>query len=69
MNNPQSEVKCKRKEFRRLVADYMQSEGCSCCRNEEAHDIAKEALAKMLQVPRYSDNSGYNFNKFATEPV
>ena len=55
------------KEIRRAVADYMRSEGCSCCRDSEAHDQAAERLALLLKVPRYPDGSGFNFPKFKTQ--
>lgn len=53
-------------KIRQALADYIRSEGCSCCRNIEAHDAAKEVLGKLLEVPRYSDDSGYDFYQFAT---
>ena len=59
----------KLKEIRQALADYIQSEGCNCCRNEKPHNEALKILAKMLNVPMYDDKSGYNFNKFATNPV
>lgn len=52
---------------RRLIADYMYAEGCSCCRKEEEHREAKAALAELLDVPAYSDGSGYDFYLFRTE--
>lgn len=58
-----------KKELRRLIADYMQSEGCSCCRNDDKHREDKESLAKILNVPKYEDGSGYDFNKFATNQL
>lgn len=54
-------------EIRRAVADYMWSEGCSCCRDTEAHDENKATLAKLLKVPKYDDGSGYDFSPFRTE--
>ena len=45
----------------------MQSEGCSCCQDFEQHKIDKEALAKLLNVPKYADGSGYNFPKYQTK--
>ena len=57
------------KEIRRLIADYMQSEGCDCCENTDKHNEVKKQLAKLLSVPEWKDGSGYNFNKFATEPT
>lgn len=55
--------------IRRAVADYMRSEGCSCCRNQEKHEDAQRRLAGLLDVPMYDDGSGYDFNRFATDPV
>lgn len=55
-----------RAEMRRLVADYMRSEGCSCCRDTEAHEKHAEALAKVLKVQKYDDGSGYNFARYRT---
>jgi hypothetical protein len=49
--------------MRRLVADYMHSEGCSCCRDTEAHEKHAAALAKALGVRKYGDGSGYDFAK------
>lgn len=55
-----------RSELRRALADYMRTEGCSCCRNNEAHAEAEARLAKLLKVPRYEDGSGYDFGRYAT---
>lgn len=55
------------KEIRQAIADYMYSEGCSCCRDVDAHDEHKARLAKILRVPKYSDGSGYDFSKFRTK--
>lgn len=54
-------------EILRAVADYMWSEGCSCCRNIEEHEQNKAVLAKLLKVPKYDDGSGYDFSPFRTE--
>jgi len=53
----------------RAIADYMQSEGCSCCEDTEKHEKARNRLGRLLNVPKYEDNSGYNFNQFATKPI
>lgn len=58
-----------RAEIRKLIADYMSSEGCGCCRDHEAHAKHTEALAKVLKVPKYSDGSGYDFGRYKTEPA
>lgn len=62
-------TRTERKKLRTAIADYMQSEGCACCRNIKAHKEHEEALAKLLKVPKYKDQSGYDFNKFATTPI
>lgn len=51
-------------ECRKAVADYMASEGCSCCRDTVAHPIHSRRLAELLDVPKYGDDSGYNFVLF-----
>lgn len=54
-------------KIRRALADYMASEGCSCCQDSEAHREQEKVLAKLLRVPKYKDGSGYNFPKFRTK--
>lgn len=56
-----------REAIRQAVADYMHSEGCSCCQSMDAHREHRAVLAKLLQVPKYRDGSGYNFCKFRTK--
>jgi hypothetical protein len=51
------------KKLRSLIADYISSEGCSCCRGEN-HNIHKKRIAELLKVPMYKDKSGYNFGKY-----
>lgn len=58
-----------RQMLRRAVADYMASEGCSCCRDRKSHEKHEAALAKLLRVPMYADKSGYDFGRFATPPA
>ena len=53
-------------EVREAVANYMYSEGCSCCRDDEAHELHSNKLAALLDVPRYDDDSGNNFFQFTT---
>lgn len=55
-----------RKELRRAVADYMRSEGCSCCEGLD-HDDHKERIAKLLNVRKYPDGSGYDFGPYETK--
>lgn len=56
-----------RRALRKAVADYMNSEGCSCCQNVDAHEKHKAELARLLHVPKYPDGSGYDFSKFRTK--
>lgn len=56
----------KDEQIRQAIADYMRSEGCGCCRNQEKHDEAERVLAGLLDVPMYKDASGYDFNQFST---
>lgn len=60
-------TKAKMAELRRAVADYMRAEGCSCCRDYDAHKQAGERIALLLGVPAYPDGSGYDFSQFRTE--
>ena len=55
------------KTIRQAVADYMLSEGCSCCRSIDAHKEHEARLAKLLRVPKYKDGSGYDFGKFRSK--
>ena len=51
------------KVIRKVVAEYISSEGCACC-EEDAHKDIKAELAKLLRVPKYKDGSGYDFSKY-----
>lgn len=53
-------------EIRRAVADYMGSEGCSCCESP-SHIEHEAALAKLLRVRKYEDGSGFNFARHQTK--
>lgn len=54
-----------KKQLREAVANYMYSEGCSCCRSSN-HDENAEALAKLLSFKKFSDKSGYDFYSYRT---
>ena len=62
-----TELQKLRKQLREAVANYMRSEGCSCCRDSDQHERNKEVLAKLLNVPKYEDGSGYDFSKYRSE--
>ena len=53
-----------RAELRTAIANYMWSEGCCCCRDDEKHEEHKEALAKLLNVKKHDDDSGYDFSRY-----
>lgn len=53
-------------KVRTAIADYIQSEGCGCCRGEN-HNEHKDVLAKMLKVKKYKDGSGYDFAKYRSK--
>lgn len=61
---PNPELAKFRKEIRRIFADHLYSEGCSCCRDNELHASTTEALGKLLRAPKYEDGSGYDFSKY-----
>ncbi len=53
--------------IRQAVADYMRSEGCSCCEIIDDHEEHKQKLAELLKVPPYDDLSGFDFGKFESD--
>lgn len=53
--------------IRQAVANYMGSEGCSCCQDIDKHKEHKARLGELLNVPKYSDGSGYDFLKFRSK--
>lgn len=63
MNKPKTVAEL-RKQIRVLLAEYMATEGCSCCRDTDGHEKAAIALGKALGVSKYSDGSGYDFHKY-----
>jgi len=54
-----------RKALRTAVADYMYSEGCSCCQ-DTSHKQHEAALGKLLKVAKYPDGSGHDFSRYRT---
>jgi Fe-S oxidoreductase len=51
-------------KIREALADYMATEGCTCCQNIEAHTEAAKRLGKLLGIPTYTDGSGIDFWQF-----
>lgn len=60
------EIRILKKKLREAVANYMWSEGCSCCEGQD-HQKHREEIAKLLGVKKYSDGSEYNFSKYKTK--
>lgn len=56
-----------RADVRKAVADYMGSEGCDCCQGS-MHGFHEAMLAKLLNVPKYPDGSGFDFGRFRSKP-
>lgn len=54
------------KKLRTAVADYIASEGCSCCQGGN-HSAHLDKLAKLLRVKKYKDGSGYDFGRYETK--
>lgn len=54
------------KELRNAFADYVRSEGCSCCQDTKKHDKAARRLGTLLRVEPYADGSGFDFTKYRT---
>ncbi len=55
-----------KKEVRELIANYIQSEGCTCCQNIEEHTKAKWRLGELLECGKYNDEDVHNFYQYAT---
>ena len=58
-------TRAERAAIRTAVADYMRSEGCSCCQNIEDHDVNRVRLAKLLGVPK--KDAWYDFSKYRSK--
>lgn len=54
----------KLEKIRLAFADYVRSEGCSCCRDIEKHNDARQRMGELLGAPKFDDDSGYDFQAF-----
>lgn len=54
-------------QIRQAFADYRRAEGCSCCRNNDAHEEAEKRLAELLKPIPYDDGSSFNWWQYCTE--
>lgn len=60
------EQSARMEKLREAVANYMDSEGCRCCQDIEAHEKHEKRLAELLNVPTHPSGSGYDFYQFRT---
>lgn len=51
-------------EIRQAVADYIATEGCSCCRDIDGHEDAMERLGKLIRMKKYDDGSGFDYVRY-----
>lgn len=56
-----------RAELRKAIADYIASEGCGCCVNDSKHEEAEARIASLLNVPKYDDQSGFDFSRYESK--
>ena len=56
-----------KKLVRELIANYMRSEGCSCCQDIEEHADVKRRLGELLDCGKYDGEDNYNFYQYATK--
>lgn len=54
-------------QIREAVANYMRTEGCSCCGDYNQHDLDRQALGKLLRVKPYEDGSGFDFSRYLSK--
>ena len=63
------------KEFKKkvleAVANYMSSEGCSCCQDYDQHKVHKQVLGELLDVEpklyEFDDEPYYNFSQYKSK--
>ena len=55
-----------KRALRHAVADYIAAAGCGCCGDRDDRDAAEAKIAKLLNVPRHDDNSGFDFRRYQT---
>ena len=52
-----------RAEVRFAVAQFIRSEGCSCCESSD-HEEHENMLARLVGAARYDDDSGWDWSPF-----
>lgn len=48
-------------KVRLIVAKLYCASGCSCCRDNEEWNKATNELGEILKIPKFNDDSGYDF--------
>lgn len=61
-----NELEDEKQKLRFLIAKYMATEGCSCCR-ADSHDEIGEEICILLDFPTYKDDSGYDYYTVAKQ--
>jgi len=56
-------------QIREAFADYVKSEGCSCCQDGVNHEKANLKLAQLLGADPYEDGSGINWAVYESKPI
>lgn len=54
-------------EVRQALADYIATEGCSCCQDRDGHQEAMNRLGKLLKMKKNPDGIGYDYSKYKTK--
>ncbi len=69
MSNKLDLTRAQKTALRRAIADYMQSEGCSCCSDYEAHEKHNHVLGELLGIRPLKERGDiyYDFTKFRTK--
>lgn len=60
---PHLEARVNTTKIREAFARYVDTEGCSCCRDSEGHEVAEKELAELLKPLPYVDSSGWDWDK------
>ena len=47
-------------KIRLAFCNYVRTEGCSCCEHDSHQKEDKEIICRLLKIPRYKDNSGWD---------
>ena len=56
-------------KIRQAFSDYRRAEGCSCCRDIEAHEEAEKRLGELLKPTLYEDGSGFNWWQYCSKNI